>query len=164
MRTLTIIRHAKSSWKDPELKDFERPLNKRGKRDAPLAGKRLKEYNISFDLIVTSPAKRALTTAKVIAVEIGYPKKNLIANQRIYMADVEDLIQVLRKVDNSCKHVAIVGHNPDLTDLANELTGETIENIPTCGIVHAKFNIKAWRDLDEGKGKLVLFDYPKKHE
>ena len=164
MKTLTIIRHAKSSWKDLELKDFDRPLNKRGKRDAPLAGQRLRENSISPDLIVTSPAKRALTTAKLIANEIGYSKKNLVSDQRVYMADVEDLIQILRKVDNSCKNVAIVGHNPDMTDLANELTGESIDNVPTCGVVHATLDIKSWQDLDEGKGKLVLFDYPKKHQ
>lgn len=164
MRTLTIIRHAKSSWKDVELADFDRPLNKRGKGDAPLAGQRLREQNITLDLIITSPAKRALTTAKVIAEEIGYSKKNLVADRHVYMADVEDLIQMLRAVDNSYKHVAIVGHNPDLTDLANELTGEAIDNVPTCGVVHAKLDIKSWQDLDEGTAELILFDYPKKHQ
>jgi len=164
MRTLTIIRHAKSSWKDVELADFERPLNKRGKRDAPLAGQRLREQRIIPNLIITSPAKRALTTAKAIAKEIGYSIKDLVADRRVYMADVDDLLQMLRAVDNSYKHVAIVGHNPDLTDLANEITGEAIDNVPTCGVVHAKLELKSWQDLDAGTAELILFDYPKKHQ
>ena len=164
MKTLTIIRHAKSSWKDAELADFDRPLNKRGKRDAPLAGKRLKEQRILPDLILTSSAKRALTTAKTIATETGYSIKDLVADRRIYMADVEDLIQVLRSVDDSYSNVAIVGHNPDLTDLANELTGESIDNIPTYGVVHATLAIESWRDLDQATAQLILFDYPKKHQ
>ncbi len=116
------------------------------------------------DLIVTSPAKRALTTAKTIATEVGYSIKDLVADRRVYMADVEELIQVLRSVDDSYSNVAIVGHNPDLTDLANELTGESIDNIPTCGVVHATLAIKSWRDLDQTTAQLILFDYPKKHQ
>ena len=163
MKTLTIIRHAKSSWKYPELADFDRPLNKRGKNDAPLTGRRLKEKRISPDLIITSPANRALTTAKIIAGEIGYAKKNLVSDKRVYMADSEDVVAILREVDNALKEVFIVGHNPTMTDLANDLTGEYIDNIPTCGIARLKLDIKSWKDLAPGKGKLSLFDYPKKH-
>ncbi|MCP4409166.1 MAG: histidine phosphatase family protein [Gammaproteobacteria bacterium] len=163
MKTLTIVRHAKSSWKYPELEDFDRPLNNRGKTDAPVIGRRLKELKISPDLIITSSANRALTTAKVIAKKIGYPKKKLVADKKIYMADSEAILAVLRQVDDAYKDVFIVGHNPTQTDLANELTGEYIDNVPTCGVVRMTLDIDSWRDLKPGKGALVLFDYPKKH-
>ncbi|MEN8130184.1 MAG: histidine phosphatase family protein [Pseudomonadota bacterium] len=163
MKTLTIVRHAKSSWKYPELDDFDRPLNNRGKTDAPLTGRRLKELEISPDLIITSSANRALTTAKVIAKMIGYPKKKLVADKQVYMADSEDVLTVLRQVNDANKDVFIIGHNPTLTDLANELTGEYIGNVPTCGVVRMTLDIDSWRDLKPGKGSLVLFDYPKKY-
>jgi phosphohistidine phosphatase len=163
MKTLTIVRHAKSSWKYPELADFDRPLNKRGKNDAPITGSRLKGYKVSPDLIITSPANRAITTAKIIAKEVGYPKKDVIADERIYMADTEDILAVLRQVNSSYKDVLIVGHNPTLTDLANDLSGEDIDNIPTCGVARIELDIKSWNDLAPQKGALVLFDYPKKH-
>lgn len=163
MKTLTIVRHAKSSWKDPDLADFDRPLNKRGKNDAPLAGHRLKEQGICPDLIITSPANRALTTAKVIAAEIDYTKKNPVIDKRVYMAGPEDILEILRQVDNAYKDVFIVGHNPTLTDLANDLTDECIDNIPTCGIARIRLDIESWRELASRKGELILFDYPKKH-
>jgi phosphohistidine phosphatase len=163
MKILTIVRHAKSSWKYPELVDFDRPLNKRGKKDAPPTGRRLKEQGILPDLIIASPANRAFSTAKIIAKEIGYPKKNLVADKRVYMADTGDILAILRQVNDDFKEVFIVGHNPTMTDFANDLTGEYIDNIPTCGIARIKLDIASWKDLTTGKGELSLFDYPKKH-
>lgn len=163
MKTLTIVRHGKSSWKYPELDDYDRPLNHRGKADAPLTGRRLKELKISPDLIISSSANRALTTAKVIAKKIGYPKKKLVADKQVYMADSEDILAILGQVDDGYKDVFIIGHNPTLTDLANQLTNEYIDNVPTCGVVRMTLDIDSWRDLKPGKGSLVLFDYPKKH-
>ncbi len=162
MKTLTILRHAKSSWEFPELTDFERPLNKRGKNDAPAMGQRLAARAISPDLIVTSPAKRALKTAKVVAGAIGYPKKKLVTDERVYMADVDELMSVLHKIENNYKDVFLVGHNPGMTDLVNDLIDESIINLPTCGVVRAKFDIKTWKALKKGTGKLEFFDYPKK--
>lgn len=162
MKTLTLIRHAKSSWKYPELSDFDRPLNKRGKKNAPYMGARLAEQNISPDRILTSPAARALATAKMIAKAIKYPSKELIADQRVYLSSARELLNVLRDVEDSCKEVFLIGHNPSLTDLANDLTGESIENIPTTGMVRIQFDFDTWDQVAEGSGKLVLFDYPKK--
>ena len=164
MKTLTIVRHAKSSWEFPELADFDRPLNKRGKNDAPAMGQRLAAKDISPDLIVTSPAKRALKTSKVVAAEIGYSKKKLVTEERVYMADVVELMSVLHKIDNSYKDVFLVGHNPGMTDLVNDLIDESIINVPTCGVVRAKFNIKTWKALKKGTGKLEFFDFPKKEQ
>ena len=163
MKILTLVRHAKSSWKDTELVDFDRPLNKRGKDDAPKMGQRLKKYQISPDLIITSPANRALTTAKVIAREIDYPAKELIADKQVYLANTYGVLEVVKKVKSIYQDVFLVGHNPTLTELANDLTGEVIENIPTCGLVRMKFDIDEWEDLGKNKGNLLLFDYPKMH-
>ncbi len=163
MKIVTLVRHAKSSWDYPELTDFERPLAKRGKNDAPRVGQRLAKMKILPDLIITSPAKRALKTAKVISGEIGLGKKKLVKDKRVYMADSEDLLAILKEVDDECKEVFLVGHNPGLTDLANDLTGEYIDNVPTCGVVRAKFDINKWSKLSSVKGTLMLFDYPKKH-
>jgi phosphohistidine phosphatase len=162
MKTLTLVRHAKSSWEFPELPDADRPLNKRGKNDAPAMGQRLAGKALSPDLIVTSPAKRALKTAKMVAGEIGYPKKKLVINERVYLADVVELMSVLHEIDNNYKDVFLVGHNPGLTDLVNDLMDESILNVPTCGVVRATFNIETWKALGKGRGELEFFDYPKR--
>jgi phosphohistidine phosphatase len=164
MKTLTLIRHAKSSWSQPELADFDRPLNKRGKGDAPLMGRRLARRGIRPELFVTSPAKRALKTARLIANEIGYPGKRLVTDERIYAALAEDLLEVLQGLDDDLGEVWMVGHNPSLTDLANYLTGASIDNIPTCGVVRAAFDIRRWKQLAHGSGELALFDHPKRSE
>jgi phosphohistidine phosphatase len=164
MKTLTLVRHAKSSWEFPELTDSDRPLNKRGENDAPVMGQRLAAKAISPDLMVTSPAKRALKTAKVVAGEIGYPKKKLVIEERVYLADVVELMSILHEIDNSYKDVFLVGHNPGLTDLVNDLMDESILNVPTCGVVRANFNIETWKALGKGMGKLEFFDYPKKEQ
>ncbi len=162
MKTITLIRHAKSSWKYPQLSDFERPLNKRGRKNAPQMGERLAKQNISPDRIITSPANRALATAKVIAKAIDYSSKNLIADQRVYLSSAKELMNVLHEIDEPCTEVFLVGHNPSLTDLANDLTGESIDHIPTSGVVRIRFDIDTWDQVAQGAGKLMLFDYPKK--
>jgi phosphohistidine phosphatase len=164
MKTLTLVRHAKSSWKHPELPDADRPLNKRGEKDAPAMGQRLAAKALSPDLIVTSPAKRALKTAKMVAGEIGYPKKKLVIDERVYLADVVELMSVLCELDNHYKDVFLVGHNPGLTNLVNDLMDASILNVPTCGVVRAKFNIETWKALGKGMGKLEFFDYPKREQ
>ena len=162
MKNLTLIRHAKSSWKYPELSDFDRPLNKRGKKNAPYMGERLAKLKIFPDRIITSPAARALATAKMIAKAIKYPSKQLIADQRVYLSSARELLSVIREVDDSCKEVFLIGHNPSITDLANNLSYESIENIPTTGVARVRFDLDTWEQVSDGTGKLVLFDYPKK--
>ena len=161
MKTLTLVRHAKSSWNHPGLADFERPLNKRGERDAPTMGSRLAARNIQPQIIVSSPAVRALTTAKVIASALGYQSAEIITDERIFHAYSNQLLDVIRDFDASLQHVMLVGHNPGLTDLVEQLAQAGISNIPTCGIVILDFSIDHWRDVIDGAGEMLLFDYPK---
>ena len=164
MRTLYLIRHAKSSWKHEGLRDFERPLNGRGKRDAPFMGRQLNKQSILPDQLISSPAKRAITTAKLIATEIGYPEKQIIENQSIYEASVEDLVQVVKSIDDTIGTAMLVGHNPGMTYFANFLSGCEVDNLPTCAVFCMDFKIKSWADVEEGKGVFKLFDYPKRYQ
>lgn len=163
-RRLYLIRHAKSSWKDAKLSDFDRPLNKRGKHDAPFMGARLRKHHVLPDLILTSPAKRALKTAKLLAEEINYPKKEIVENKYIYAADVYELLQIIKNLENDKKEVFLIGHNPGLTLLAETLSGLPVQNIPTCGIFCVEFNTESWADIKEGLGALIFLDFPKKHQ
>ena len=143
--------------------DFERPLNNRGKRDAPLMGKRLKSYQIQPDLLISSPAKRAAKTVKIIAAEIGFPKKRIVYDESIYEAGVSTLIHLIRHFENSVNQVIMVGHNPGLTMAAEFLTNTAIGNIPMCGIVCVEFPTDSWEKIEAGNGTVVFFDFPKKH-
>lgn len=161
MKRLTLVRHAKSSWKDRSLSDFERPLNKRGKHDAPMMGERLVKLKFVPDLILSSPAKRAIKTARVIADAIGYPEKKILEKRAVYDADRTTLVQIIQALDDKLQHVMLFGHNPTFTYLANDFIEQHIENIPTCGIVCIDFDVQSWSDISPGKGRLVFFDYPK---
>lgn len=161
MKTLYIVRHAKSSWDNLDLTDFNRPLNERGKHDAPRMGKRMKERDITLDLMLSSPAKRALSTCKRMAKILSYSKERIIADQKIYHADEETLLDVVKKINDHYHSVAIFGHNPGLTEFVNALSGSTIDNIPTCGIVGCEFKITSWKDAAMGQAALLFFDFPK---
>lgn len=163
MKRLYLIRHAKSSWSESDLADIDRPLNKRGKRDAPAMGKRLKkEYHAKPDLILSSPAHRAFKTAKIIAKEIAYPEKKIETKGSLYASGVPAMLNVIQLLDDSLDEVMLIGHNPDLTSLANFLSSQQVDNIPTCGIFCADFDIKSWKELEGGMGIFKFFDYPKK--
>lgn len=163
MKRLYLIRHAKSSWGNPDLDDHERPLNARGKRDAPEMGKRLKKSGVKPDLIVSSSAKRALKTAKIIAQELGYPKAGIVVEEAIYESEsMASLLAVIRQFDDAHNHVFMLGHNPAFTMLSRLLSDHQVENIPTGGVFCMDFDIASWQQVAAGKGKLVFFDYPKK--
>jgi len=162
MKQLTLIRHAKSSWKVVSLADIDRPLSKRGKRDAPEMASRLAKRSVRPDLVISSPAKRARKTAKVIAEALGYPWRDVALDERVYHAGPCELLKVLQGVEDACAHVMLFGHNPGLTELASQLTGRDIENVPTCGVVEAEFDIESWAELGIEAGALVEFDYPKR--
>ncbi|OHB31453.1 MAG: hypothetical protein A2X84_11825 [Desulfuromonadaceae bacterium GWC2_58_13] len=162
MRRLTLIRHAKSSWKDKSLSDFERPLNKRGRQNAAEMGKRLAERHFQPDMMITSPARRALATSWIIAGEVDWPVERLILEPRFYEADVATLTKVIRNLDDRWRHVVLLGHNPAFTDLANELAGTAIENIPTCGILELALEIERWSQTEPKSARVTDFDYPKK--
>lgn len=163
MKRLYLIRHAKSSWKNSDLADVDRPLNKRGQRDAPFMGKLLKkEYKVKPDLILSSPAKRALKTAKIIAKEITCPKRKIVTKDSLYASGIPAMLNVIQYLDDSLDEVMLFGHNPDLTSLANYLSNQQVDNIPTCGIFCVDFDIQSWQDVEKGKGIFKFFDYPKK--
>lgn len=163
MLSLYLIRHAKSSWDTPGLKDNERPLNKRGKIDAPKMGKILKNRGEFPDLIISSPAKRAYSTAKRIAKELKYNIDNILKDEKLYMADTEDFLSVIRNTKKNVYKLMILSHNYGITYFANYISGSDINNIPTCGIVRIDFEIDSWEQINTNKGKLVYFEYPKKY-
>lgn len=161
MKTLFIVRHAKSSWKNHSLSDFDRPLNKRGKRDVPDMGARLKNQTILPDLLISSPAKRAYATAKGIARQIGYPIKNIIKSEALYHADRKDIITLIADTDDCHDSLMIFGHNPGFTYSINDLSDFYIDNLPTCGVFAIQFHIESWKALPPiQKGNKVLYDYP----
>jgi phosphohistidine phosphatase len=163
MKTLTIVRHAKSSWKDTTLRDRERPLNKRGKHDAPEMGRRIDEYGIRPSLIVSSPAKRAWTTAKTVAKAIGYPREFLQKEEGLYLASVERILDVLVAQDERFNSIMLVGHNPGFTDFANFLVPGLTNNLPTTGVVSVEIDQDDWNLYERPAAKLLVYDWPKKN-
>ena len=161
MKTLTLVRHAKSSWKDTSLSDRDRPLNKRGERDAPEMGRRIAAAGIRPSLIVSSPAVRAWTTARVIADEIGYPREFLQRDKRLYLASVNGILDVIVAQDNGFNSLMIVGHNPGFTDFANYLVPGLTNNIPTAGVVSVALDTDDWSLYDKPDVELLLYDFPK---
>ncbi len=164
MKQLYLIRHAKSSWKNPLLADVDRPLNKRGQRDAPFMGKRLHAHHVRPDLLVSSPAKRAGSTSQLIAKEVDFPQEQIIIDESIYEAGVPTLLRLVHALDDRASHVIVVGHNPGMTLFAESLTNVTIDNMPTCSIFCIQFDITSWKDVKIGNGIPIFFDYPKKHQ
>ena len=161
MKTLTLLRHAKSSWKDHHLSDRERPLNKRGKRDAPMMGKRMVAAGIRPSLIVSSPAVRAWTTARIVAGEIGYPLEFLQREDNLYLASLDDLIDVVAAQDTGFNSLMLVGHNPGITDFANYLSRGLTSNLPTAGVVSVLVDRDDWLLHERPRTRLVVHDFPK---
>jgi phosphohistidine phosphatase len=162
MKTIYLVRHAKSSWSNPGLSDFDRPLNKRGKRDAPFMGELLKEKKIKPELVLSSPAKRAKKTALEVTEKLKYPMKQIIFKEEMYEASDNELLKVIQKLDEEAKSVMLFAHNPGLTQLNNYLSDHYIDNIPTCGVVAIEFNCK-WSEIKKNSGKFLFFEYPKKY-
>lgn len=161
MKRLVLLRHAKSSWSDPSLADFDRPLNKRGKRDAPAMGLRLANLGIDPDQIISSPAKRARRTATAVAAALDFPREEIEFADAIYGADCDTLLDIVRGLGNA-DEVLLVGHNPGFTDLGNMLTDSPIDNLPTCGVVILDFDVSSWSQVGLGDGLRVAYDSPKR--
>jgi phosphohistidine phosphatase len=161
MRTLTLLRHAKSSWSNPSLADHERSLNGRGERDAPIMGKRILEAGIRPSLIVSSPAIRAWTTARIVANEISYPTEFMHRESELYLARLNTLIDVVAKQDEGFHSIMLVCHNPGLTEFANYLCPGITNNLPTCGVVSVAFDSETWDLRGDGSVSLVIYDFPK---
>jgi len=162
MKTLYIVRHAKSSWDEPGLTDIERPLNKRGNHDALLLSKLLKENKVKPDLILSSPAKRASVTAEIFSVELDYPVNKIVFSEKIYEATTRDLMTVIREIDDDNKTIMLFGHNPSITNLTNLLGNEYLLALPTCAVVGLELSVKKWSEVEKHCGKNFLFKYPKK--
>jgi phosphohistidine phosphatase len=160
MSTLFLLRHAKSSWKQPELNDHDRPLNKRGKKEAPLVGQYLKENALVPDLILSSTARRARDTAQAVAEESGYPGE-IEYNKDLYLSDTACYLDILRHLPDSVNRVLVVGHNPDMDDLLNLLT-EVSEHMGTAALAQIDLPISSWHELNEATdGRLKNLWTPK---
>lgn len=159
MKTLFLLRHAKSSWKDTSLRDFERPLNERGERAAPLMGKFMRRQKFQPDLILCSPAERARQTITLVSAAAAF-KAELRYDERIYEAPYTRLLSLVSQLDGSVGKVLLVGHNPGLEELVQALTGE-VRRMPTAALAHIRLNIERWVDLNERSGDLLQLVTPK---
>ncbi|MEM7007769.1 MAG: histidine phosphatase family protein [Thermodesulfobacteriota bacterium] len=161
-KKLILVRHAKSSWKDSTLNDIQRPLNKRGNKDAPKMGEHLAQKDIWPDAIFSSPGLRALTTARLISVKIGIEPSDINIIDKLYTFSSQDLLEVVLGLDDNLNTLMLVGHNPAITDAVNYLSGSDIDNVPTCGIAVLKLSTQSWSQASQSSAELVRFDYPKK--
>ncbi len=157
-KILYLVRHAKSSWSDSSLTDRERPLNKRGRRSAPDMGQRMAAKGHRPDLIVSSPANRAITTARNIAKELGYDESYIVTDEALYFGSMQ---AVLEGLDDRYNKVMVVGHNPTMTYHMNTLANTSVDNMPTCAIAVIGFDIASWADLYSAGGELLDYDFPK---
>lgn len=162
MKTLTIVRHAKSSWSNASLPDKERPLNRRGEQDAPVMARRIAEAGVRPSLIVSSTAVRAWTTAKIVAREINYPREFLQREEALYHASLDTILDVVVAVDNGFNNLMLFGHNPGFTTFANFLVPGITDNLPTTGVLSVNIDRDDWSLHSRPDTELVLYDYPKK--
>jgi len=161
MKTVYLIRHAKSDWA-AEAADFDRPLNERGKKDAPMMAIRLLERKAKIDRFVSSPAKRAFSTSWAFASAYNRKKEDIVLNQDLYMPAPDSFFNVISGFDNKDKAVAIFSHNNGITEFANLLGLVKLDNMPTSSVF--AFSIKAddWKDVRTAEKQFMFFDYPKK--
>jgi len=161
MKNLLIMRHAKSDWGNSSLPDFDRPLNNRGKTSAPAMGKELLKRKKVPDLIISSPANRAKTTAEMVSEEFGYHKPIQFENE-FYFGHIAEIINIVRKTDNSFEHVLIVGHNPTLEDLIDELIiDDNGYGMPTAAVASILFDVDSWEEINKKTGILEWLIVPK---
>lgn len=163
MKTLIVIRHAKSSWDDAAQADFDRPLNKRGLRDAPFMGSVLRFREALPDWIVTSPARRALETAQHISRETGYDLEAIDIRRSLYLPELSTLMETIQGLDDDWDRVYLIGHNPEHSNLVERLTGKETGELPTCGMAAIEFKVDSWAHVMAGSGRLAWLDYPKRH-
>ena len=158
-----LVRHAKSSWENTALSDFDRKLNERGLKDAPEMGRRLFKRVHHVDAFVSSPAKRAKKTCKLFCKEFGVDEDKIIYIDDLYLATRETFATIISWLDNSIKSAAVFSHNPGITDYANSLNPDVlIDNMPTCSIYAVQADVKDWREFADAEKKFLFFDYPKR--
>jgi phosphohistidine phosphatase len=162
MLRLILLRHGKSSWDDARLDDFERPLSPRGLQNVPEMGRRLARRGSLPELIVSSTAVRALSTARAIAREIGYREHQISEAPGLYLANPHEILAIVRQAPAAAKCLMVVGHNPGLTELANLLDEVRIDNMPTASMLCAESDASGWKEFEPGEARFCWFDYPKK--
>ncbi len=166
MKKLLLVRHAKSSWDNLAMNDLDRPLNERGEKDAPHMAKILKQREVYPDRMISSPAVRALATCKAFAKILQFDSHKIETVDTLYHASAATLLNVLASLKEHPRDkediVLLFGHNPGITEFANELLDVHIGNIPTCGMVAATLTIDEWKEISFGCGEMDSFDYPKK--
>ena len=162
MKTLYLLRHAKSSWSEPGLGDQQRPLNQRGLKDAPNMGERLRLRNESIDAVVSSPALRARTTAELFANACAYDGGDIEVDEDLYFLGRGSIENLIRALDDRREAVMLVFHNPDITHFANSIDYHfRIDNVPTCGLLKLECEIDSWRDWSLDHSRVIYFDFPK---
>jgi phosphohistidine phosphatase len=161
MKHIILVRHAKSSWALPSLSDFDRPLNKRGKRDAPAMGKRMAGEKMVPDKIISSPATRAISTARTLAKSLDIPRDKIREERMIYEASSMQLLGFMRGWKEKWETVMTVGHMPGIGDLAQLLLEQNIGPIPTCSVVEIELDVDSWADVAPGCGRLIRMMKPK---
>lgn len=162
MKRITFIRHAKSSWEDPTLKDFSRPLNEKGKNDAPLMALHLQLKNQPFDLVISSSSVRTKQTLSLMCPNLNYSIDDVVWERAFYHASMNTLFMMINPLPEVIEHVCIVGHNPGITEIVNSLQNQKlIDNVPTCGIVSLIYQGKTWNDLRASTCELDYYLYPK---
>ena len=164
MKTLYLLRHAKSSWSFDELSDQERPLNDRGRDDAPLMGQALAKRRICPDIIVSSPAVRAMSTALLVAREMQFPHEKITVEPGIYGADADDLLAIIKGLPDAADSALLVGHNPTITDVANALSPSSLNEMPTAAVVCLRFSCERWEEVNKANAEFYFYDYPRNVE
>ena len=162
MRTLYLLRHAKSSWKDNSLRDFDRPLKGRGRRAAEQMGQVLAEEKLKLPLMISSPAVRARETIELVLESADFKVKPQF-EERIYEADVRTLLDVVQSIPDSSDTAIMVGHNPGFENLLSYFTGDN-RHMPTCALAKIEFDVASWNEVSEERGRLELFVTPKELE
>jgi phosphohistidine phosphatase len=162
VRTLYLTRHAKSSWDDPRTDDFNRPLNDRGAHDAPAMADLFKKRGEPVDRIVSSPAVRAMSTARVFAKALDHPEARIVQDKTIYLATVEMLLRVVNLLPDDAERVMLFGHNPGLSELTEYLSDGDVGELPTCATVRIDLPVASWGEASMGLGTLVWYDHPKR--
>lgn len=162
MLRLLLLRHGKSSWDDPRLDDFDRPLSPRGLRNVPEMGRRLARRGLSPERIVSSTAVRALSTARAVGRELGYREDGIIEAPELYLAGPRAILAVVRQCPVSVRTLIVVGHNPGLTELANLFDQVRIDNMPTASVLCAESDAPGWSEFEPAQARFAWFDYPKK--
>lgn len=160
MRRLTLVRHASAGWSGAAGRDFDRPLTPEGEADCVAMGRALTERRFAPERILCSPAERAYRTAELLAAEIGFPHPRIESFDRLYLASSQEMEELIRATEATCSHLALVGHNPGIGELAQRLGATLHGGMVTCAVVQLELDVGAWDEVASGCGRLIAFERP----